>query len=123
MEKFYLVIIKVTIYLPNNFLKMPILPKKSKADRLNTRAEKKMVRAKSAYVKAEDAKKTSMSSSGQGAELAADYANRQYDKAQRLGNRAVSLKAKSKESANKAKMKSDAKSAMASVKATAKKKK
>jgi hypothetical protein len=95
---------------------MPILPKKTKADRLNTRSEKKMVRAKTAYTKAEDAKKTSMSSSGQGAQLAADYANRQYDKAERMGNKAVSLKAKSKEAANKAKMKATTKAAMAKAK-------
>jgi hypothetical protein len=100
---------------------MPILPKKPKAERLNTRAEKKMVRAKSAYAKAEDAKKTAMSSYGQGAQLASDYANRQYEKAERMGNKAVSLKAKSKEAANKAKMKATTKAAMAAVKSTGKK--
>jgi hypothetical protein len=95
---------------------MPTPIRKPKAERLNTRAEKKMVRAKSAYAKAEDAKKTAMTSSGQGSQLAADYANRQYEKAERLGNKAVGLKAKSKEAANKAKTKADTKAAMAKAK-------
>jgi hypothetical protein len=95
---------------------MAMLPKKPKAERLNTRAEKTMVRAKSAYAKAQDAKQNLDTSSQQSVNLGVDYANAQARKAERLGNKANKLKARSKEVAKKAAMRAETKKQMAKAK-------
>ena len=98
------------------FTNMPILPKKPKAERLNTRAEKTMVRAKSAYAKSQDAKKNLDTSSQQSVNLGVDYANAQARKAERLGNKANKLKARSKEVAKRVEMRTETKKQMAKAK-------
>lgn len=89
---------------------MPILPKKSRPERLEQRADKKMTKAKKAYGMAEDVKKNLDTSSQRSVDLGVGYANAQYDKSQRLAAKAKSLKNKASEIKRKQDIKSAAKS-------------
>lgn len=95
---------------------MPNLPKKSRPERLNQRADKKMVKAQTAYKKAEDTKKNLDTSSQSSVSLGVDYANSQYAKSQRLGQRANALKTKSADVKRKQEIKKSGKTAIKSIK-------
>jgi hypothetical protein len=95
---------------------MAMLPKKTRPERMNERAEKKMVKAKTAYKKAEDTKKNLDTSSQASVTMGVDYANNQYAKSQRLGQRANTLKTKAADVKRKQEIKKSGKEAMKSVK-------
>ena len=83
---------------------------------MNERAEKKMVKAKTAYKKAEDTKKNLDTSSQASVNLGVEYANNQYAKSQRLGQRANALKTKAADVKRKQEIKKSGKEAVKSVK-------